>query len=419
MSSIKYSIIDFFKTSKVAKPIYKFLKKQSNKSTLKIEELKAINPVAKVGKEVRFNLVLPTLRKTKVFGGILTAIKILDALMVKVGVKARIIVVSNEGYNPKWTYSITNFGFNDGQSNQLVFLGESNTLDVMRNDVFIFTSWRTAYLMMPVVNWQINNFNLKNRNAVYLIQDYEPGFFPWSTEFLLAESTYKTNPEKIIALFNSKELFDFFLAKGYRFALNKYFEPSLNDELKTKLLNRNNVKKKKQILIYGRPSEFRNAFELIKGALILWSKQYSRADEWNIISLGEDYEDVKLENNIIHTQGKLSLSDYADILLSSYVGISLMVSPHPSYPPLEMSTFGIRTITNSFENKDLSYFNKNMISLTNCTPDAIAFKLSEICDGYGVSEIIYNVDTDYVRGGQFDFIINELGETIYEMVKKD
>lgn len=41
-------------------------------------------------------------------------------------------------------------------------------------------------------------------------------------------------------------------------------------------------------------------------------------------------------------------------MLDTYAGISLMSSPHPSYPPLEMSVFGIKVITNNYSNKDLS-----------------------------------------------------------------
>lgn len=419
MESLKYSMIDFLKTNRLAKPIYRSLKKRINSSGVKMEELKAIVPIAESEKGLRFNLVLPTLRKTKVFGGILTTIKILNKLIAKFDVNARVIVVLNERYNKKWTYKVEGYGYNNEAENQLVFLDNTDKLSVRKNDIFIFTSWRTAYLMMPVLNWQIRNYKLIDRKAIYLIQDYEPGFFPWSTDYLLAESTYKTNPENIIALYNSKELFDYFKRKGYGFAVERYFSPSLNEELKKKLLNSERRKKNKQIMIYGRPSEHRNAFEIIKGALIIWSEQYPKAKEWTIISLGEDYEDVLLKNNRIKVLGKVSLDEYAEILLSSYAGISLMVSPHPSYPPLEMSTFGVQTITNSFKNKNLSYFNPNMISLSNCTPKAIADKLMEICETYNNNEAIYYIDNDYVIGGHFDTVIDEIGKIVDGMVNKN
>ena len=66
--------------------------------------------------------------------------------------------------------------------------------------------------------------------------------------------------------------------------------------------------------------------------------------------------------------GKLTLQEYAKTLEESYAGISLMASPHPSYPPLEMSVFGVKVITNTFANKDLKDFNSNIVSLNNIVP---------------------------------------------------
>lgn len=419
MGSIKYTMIDYLKTSSLTKPVYSMLKKKMNQSSLKIEDIKTIVPVCGDGEEIRYNLILPTLRNTKVFGGILTTIKILRLLMKQYGIKARIIVLNNEQYSPKWTYHIDGFAYDKTADNQLVYVHDEDGIEIKKNDVFILSNWRTAYSFMPVLNWQIETYQLKNRKALYLIQDYEPGFYAWSTEYVLAESTYKTFADKIIALFNSKELYDYFHNKGYKFSHEEFFEPALNEKLKNELLSSNICKRNKQILIYGRPTEHRNAFEIITGALAIWSKEYANAQDWTIVSLGEYYDEIKLYKNTIEVKGKVSLEEYAQIMLTSYAGISLMISPHPSYPPLEMSTFGVRTITNAFENKDLSYFNDNIVSIDNCTPEEIAQRLKHICDDYNTvkSEIITN--NSYVIGGKFEGTIHKIGEVLHEMVNSD
>ena len=74
--------------------------------------------------------------------------------------------------------------------------------------------------------------------------------------------------------------------------------------------------------------------------------------------------------------------EYAKILEESYAGISLMASPHPSYPPLEMASFGVKVITNTFANKDLKDFNENIISMNSISPDLVAQKLYELCNSY-------------------------------------
>ena len=86
-----------------------------------------------------------------------------------------------------------------------------------------------------------------------------------------------------------------------------------------------------------------------------------------------------------------------------------MVSPHPSYPPLEMSTFGVKVITNTYGNKDLSNFNDNISSLTNCSPEEISVRLHELCqseDGKCILDSEYVKDADSM---QWDSIAKEIG----------
>jgi len=126
-------------------------------------------------------------------------------------------------------------------------------------------------------------------------------------------------------------------------------------------------------LIYGRPSVARNGFSLIIESLKRWASLQSNLQEWEVISVGEGHKPIPIGNGkVIRSLGKLSLEDYAELLLRSAIGISLMVSPHPSYPPLEMAHFGLLTITNSYANKNLSCCHENIYSIDCLTPDRIA-----------------------------------------------
>ena len=62
-------------------------------------------------------------------------------------------------------------------------------------------------------------------------------------------------------------------------------------------------------------------------------------------------------------------------MLKAKIGISLMESPHPSYPPLEMAIFGVKVITNDYEAKNLSVRNKNIINIKSISQNAIFQKL--------------------------------------------
>lgn len=80
--------------------------------------------------------------------------------------------------------------------------------------------------------------------------------------------------------------------------------------------------------------------------------------------------------------GKLSLGDYAQLLRTTAVGLSLMASPHPSYPPLEMAHFGLRVVTNGYANKDLSLSHSNISSVSEITPEVIADALADACRAF-------------------------------------
>lgn len=77
--------------------------------------------------------------------------------------------------------------------------------------------------------------------------------------------------------------------------------------------------------------------------------------------------------------GKLDLEEYARILTESSVGLSLMISPHPSYPPLEMAHYGIRVLTNCWGGKNLSHCHDNIASIEYCSPEKLACGLIELC----------------------------------------
>ena len=86
-----------------------------------------------------------------------------------------------------------------------------------------------------------------------------------------------------------------------------------------------------------------------------------------------------------------------------------MVSPHPSYPPLEMSTFGVRTITNCYGSKDLASFNDNIVSIKNCSQTAICNKLLELCDTFSEEGSIGR-NEQYLSEDVFDDIVKDLAD---------
>lgn len=370
------------------------------------------------GAKLRLNLLIPSVDQQHVFGGIATAISFFQSLQQHSNWPARILVTDTAIVEKSSItldgYSLVDCMEESDEPLQLIGVADryQKSLPVSGNDVFIATGWWTAYVVADVIRWQAETYG-KRHPLVYLIQDYEPGFYPWSSRYLMADSTYRMDIPTI-AVMNSSLLEQFFEKNQYHFEKVLCFEPHLNASLQKFLpAEAASIAKKKQILVYGRPSVARNAFELIVYALKTWCSQQPDASDWTVLSAGEHHDDVDLgAGMVLHSVGKLSLEEYAKLMLETYAGISLMVSPHPSYPPLEMAAFGIRTITNCYSNKDLASFSENIISLQSCSPLDIANKLCGICLGYTGYGVPIRSDFSVDGEGQFDRIVGEIVEKL-------
>jgi len=184
----------------------------------KIEEVEEINGrnIASYGENIRLNLIIPSVDIKHVFGGIATAIRFFEELTNNTTIDTRIIVTDSV-INLDTTIALDGYTLIDSSedsclSKQLVGFSDrhNKTIPVAENDIFIATGWWTAYGIVSVIRWQTMNYNINLHKLIYFIQDYEPGFYAWSSRYLMADSTYRINDIDTIAIFNSKQLKDYF-----------------------------------------------------------------------------------------------------------------------------------------------------------------------------------------------------------------
>lgn len=329
----------------------------------------------------RFNLILPTLKPEQIFGGIATALRVFDGIGSHLGtnVDLRIIVVSTlvdlrstRSY-PGYIRVSAGAARDDYPRTIVDAFAPSGVggVSVRARDVFLVTAWWTAELGAEFRDAQMSYFGRENP-LIYLIQDFEPGFYPWSAEYGLAAATYSI-PDTV-AIINSEELANFFDTRKlpYRTFVLPY---APNGSIVEALTPR---PRERIIVFYGRPSTPRNAFETIVAALHIWQERNPEGKHWKIVSVGEAYETTRLRGiSNVSIAGKLSLEDYGGLLSRALVGISLMVSPHPSYPPLEMAQAGMLTISNDFEGKRIGDRHDGIRPLRHVTPDALADLLED------------------------------------------
>lgn len=353
-----------------------------------IPEITAINFRATQSRlRPRLNLLVPSIAAEHRFGGINTALDFFFALTACAKDYETRILLTDAGLVEKLDnefskYQVCRMDEEADAKHQIVALNDRafKTLSVASNDIFVATAWWTAYCAIDLIKQQSTAFST-NLPLLYLIQDFEPGFYQWSARYDAALSTYRSSVPTM-AIFNSSLLRDYFKMQGLNFLKEEFFEPRLNRRLKAYWEKGLQPDKKKKMLVYGRPSTPRNAFDAAIQAVNIWKDIYPNAGEWEIVSLGEKHADIPLGCVTVKSHGKVALDEYARHLLNAAVGLSLMVSPHPSYPPLEMAHFGCLTVTNDFANKKWAGLHENFFSINSATPNDIAKRLREACEQY-------------------------------------
>jgi O-antigen biosynthesis protein len=229
--------------------------------------------------------------------------------------------------------------FNDASSTGAV-------IDVGSDDIFVATWWPTAHVANAALG------HVRAREFIYLIQDYEPGFYPWSTKYALAAATYQM---PVRAIVNEPVLLEFLVRSGIDSLGDASraipFQPAVDRRIfAPRAIPRDGPRR---LAFYARPKHARNLFEIGLRALrdAADSGLFDGAD-WEFLAIGEDIPELALsDRHVLRPVPWMTYEVYADFLRNTDVLLSLMLSPHTSYPPLEMAATGGIAVTNTFATK--------------------------------------------------------------------
>ena len=320
-------------------------------------------------------ILVPTLNPQECFAGVATALDIGAGLAERghevvfvatdlpIGCRTRsaeFIERRGSGNARAWSHRVS-----------LVCPRQDETVAFSANDTLLATAWWTAHLARDL----IAEHPFTRRDFLYLIQDYEPGFYPWGRDYAAALESYGFDHRPI---FNSAPLRDHFRARGLlppgRDPLT--FHPSID------LARYLGVPRSRQpvprLAVYGRPEVARNLFETCIGALDRFLAEGGiRPDAIDLVSVGMAHSDVVFSGGQrLKSLGKIAWDDYPAFLGTVDIGLSLMLSPHPSHLPLELAAAGARVVTNSFAEKDLGRLSPAILSVAP-TERAVAGALAD------------------------------------------
>jgi hypothetical protein len=204
---------------------------------------------------------------------------------------------------------------------------------------------------------------LQREGFIFFVQEYEPLFHPGGSLYALAQEAY-TFPQ--YQLFSTELLREYFKLHHYGVfsAGDEYgdqhsvaFQNAINREPITPKQLRRHDNQKRKLLFYARPEDHaqRNMFELgilaISDAIERGVLDVTKWEIYGIGSLGGAKQLSLPHHARITLLPKLNFQDYQRHLSSYDIGVSLMLTPHPSLVPLDMAAAGMLAITNTFENK--------------------------------------------------------------------
>ncbi len=183
--------------------------------------------------------------------------------------------------------------------------------------------------------------------------------------------------ERIRFLINTEMLFDHLVEEGFGSvgARGLAFEPAFPESLYFRHPGGGNGRR--TFLFYARPNNVRNLFhrglEAIQASLVAGDL----GPDWDFHFVGKDIPPVTLPHGVEPERAEnLPWPDYAALIRRVDVGLTLMNSPHPSYPPLDLAACGAVAVTNRFGPKQsLERYSANIICAelsTEALADAIS-----------------------------------------------
>ena len=263
-------------------------------------------------------------------------------------------------------------------------------LQIGPGDVFLATHWTTAQQLKAVLPM------MPCRQFFYMLQEFEPGFYAWSSNFALAVETYGMDYWPII---NQATLADYLLTQPLG-RLNDpimreraiIFEPAVDATL-FHPGPASAPPRPRRLLFYARPTNTRNLFGL--GLLAL---RQAAADPafagWEFLSIGSrgSVPDLPLgPGQVLRRAPWTDYAGYGEVLRGADVLLCPMLSPHTSYPVLEMAASGGLSITNTFATKTreaLAAISENIVAVeptVEAMVQGLVWSASRVNAGHGGS----------------------------------
>ena len=263
------------------------------------------------------------------YGGIMTILRLADYLQRCHGIKHRMLVCGNS--QPDEIRANIARAFPElGNAEVMILNNPHSSHNIPPADYSIATLWFTAYMLLGVKN---------TGYKFYMIQDFEPAFYPAGSTYAQAELSYYFGFYGIANTQSIKEIYE----RDYK-GCAVVLRPSI-DRTVFYPSTAEKTTSSKRLFYYARPDTPRNGFELAAAALRRLNQKYGKSID--IVCAGADWNPADYGlNGVIRNLGMLPYKETGDLYRSCHVGLVMMMTKHPSYLPLELMACGTIVVAN-------------------------------------------------------------------------
>jgi len=306
----------------------------------------------------RINMITDSINRGSLFGGVATAIILASLLAKRWDSELRVITRTEKARERNFgtILKLNNIPFTKNVDFLFADVNSADVqIDLSPNDYFLTTSWWTTRSVLQSVNVS---------RVIYLLQEDERMFYPHGDDHRLCSEILHSPGIRFVI--NTKLLFSHFVNEGFLNMRDSatWFEPSFSPQLLYSEKSAEREDKKRNLFFYARPSHPRNLFYL--GLSVICSaieRKILDVNKWNIYFVGCDSQSITLDRGYAPIiVPNLGWEEYCSLVRKMDLGLCLMYTPHPSYPPLDLAACGGVVVTNTYGVKDaLRQYSKNII----------------------------------------------------------
>lgn len=304
----------------------------------------------------RVTVITDSIGQGSLYGGVGTAIVFSTLLARKLDAGLRFVTRTERPVEKNVASILSTHRVDWPRNVEFAFAGLNSPRDQLdhgKDDLYVTTSWWTTWAVRESVGTQ---------QIVYLLQEDERMFYSHGDERLRCQEVLADKDVRFVV--NTKLLFDHFVGTGLDSVARNgdWFEPAFPRE--HYFYEDRSSQTVRNLFFYARPHNARNLY--LRGLEVLNKALESGIldpAKWRLYFVGKDLKPVQLAMNVRpRLLQNLTWDRYVACVRKMDLGLALMDTPHPSYPPLDLAACGAVVVTNKHGVKQtLDRYSRNIL----------------------------------------------------------